>query len=56
MYTVKIDDFKNWNDINKCIRHEYHNMVQNEFIILNRIDNQYILLSDNYVKNINTDL
>ena len=56
MYTVKIDDFKNWNDINKCIRHEYHNMAQNEFIILNRIDNQYILLSDNDVKNINTDL
>ena len=56
MYTMKIDDFKNWNDINKCIRHEYHNMAQNEFIILNKVDNQYILLADDDVKNINIDL
>lgn len=53
---MKIDDFKNWNDINKCIRHEYHNMAQNEFIILNKVDNQYILLADDDVKNINIDL
>lgn len=56
MYTVKIDDFKNWNDINKCIRHEYHNLAQNEFIILSKVNNQYILLSDDDVKNMNTDL
>ena len=51
---MNIDDFKNWNDINKCIRHEYHNMAQNEFIILNRINDQNILLSDDDVKNIKT--
>lgn len=51
---MNIDDFKNWNDINECIRHEYHNMAQNEFIILNKVNDQYILLSDDDVKNIDT--
>jgi len=56
VYTMNIDDFKSWEDISKCIRHEYHNMVQNEFIIFNKIDSQYILLSNDEIKKLKSNM
>ncbi len=45
-----LEDIKSWNDINKNIRFQYHNMAQNEFIVFNNINNQYILLSNDDIK------
>lgn len=45
-----IDDIRSWEDIEKCIR--YINRPIDDFIILNKIDNQYILMSQEEIENI----
>lgn len=46
-----INDIQSWESIEKCIRYFYRN-PQNEFIILYKEDNRYILLSDEEIQNI----
>lgn len=40
-----INDIQSWEDIEKCIKHFYRN-PQNEFIILQKVNDKYILMSD----------
>lgn len=49
-----IDDIKSWRDIEKHIRYFYDN-PKDDFIILQKIDSNYMLLSENDVNNINTN-
>lgn len=47
-----IDDIQSWEDIEKCIRHFYNNKPINDFIILKKVNNDFVLMSKEDIKNI----